>query len=145
MFASLVYFSLLQVACAAAINQPRSGTIGARLQKRGVATGSIVAIAVCVPAAALVVGLGIFIFVLYPSQQRKWKAEQVRLAELKLGRDAHQAAPPPYNAQEGSTAVTNEPRTEETNAPNYTSQPQTNAPPTEAANSQARHAALMSF
>lgn len=71
-----LFFAALQVASAVpATSPPDSGTH--RLQKR-LDTGAQIAIGICVPCVALVVGLGIGIMWFYPEQRRKLRAQNAR-------------------------------------------------------------------
>jgi hypothetical protein len=101
--AAVLFFALLQVATAApAASSPDTGTH--RLQKR-LETGSLIAIGICVPCVALVVGLGIGIMWFYPEQRRKLKAENARreafLAERQR-RESEHTTLPVYKEHEGS-------------------------------------------
>ncbi|KAJ4363894.1 hypothetical protein N0V83_009346 [Neocucurbitaria cava] len=113
MFSELLFFALLQVVSALSIERPsrESTARSTHLQRRELATGSKVAIGICVPAAALVVGLGIGIMWLYPRQLRKLREQnpgaEVGLRELMEGRVARPAAPsvktlPPYTERQAS-------------------------------------------
>jgi hypothetical protein len=98
-----LFFALLQVASATpATSSPDSGTH--RFQKR-LDTGSKIAIGICVPCVALVVGLGIGILWFYPEQRRKLKAQNARreafLAERQRRGSEHTTLPV-YKEHEGS-------------------------------------------
>lgn len=70
------FLALLQVTSAApATSSPDISTHN--LQKR-LATGSTIAIGICVPALVLVVGLGLGILYFYPEQRRKLRAQNAR-------------------------------------------------------------------
>ncbi|CAO2649673.1 Nn.00g009650.m01.CDS01 [Neocucurbitaria sp. VM-36] len=152
MISELFFCALLQVASGLAIERwgRELDTHSAHLQRRELATGSKVAIGICVPAAALVVGLGIGIMWLYPRQLRKLREQnpgaEVGLRELMEGRVTRPAAPqsvktlPPYEERQGS--VTKDVSLESSELP---AQPTTNAtsraaPPAAA---EARHAPLV--
>ncbi|KAF2026619.1 hypothetical protein EK21DRAFT_73804 [Setomelanomma holmii] len=147
-----IVFALLQVAYAApATSSPDSGTH--RLQKR-LDTGPIVALSICLPGAALVLGLGLGILWFYPAQLRKLRAanpgREVGFADLMGGRQTQRqgsghATLPVYKEHEGSDheledvvhgdappAPTVPAATAQPMAPRYEAQP----PP------DARHAAL---
>ncbi|KAF9697574.1 hypothetical protein EKO04_004172 [Ascochyta lentis] len=104
-----LFFAVLQVAYAApASSSPDTGTN--RLQKR-LETGPVVALGICIPTAALVLGLGIGIMWFYPEQVRKLRAQNSRreadLANLADGRDRQRqgsghATLPVYKEHEGS-------------------------------------------
>lgn len=156
-----VYLAVLQVTCATlfqvaaaapATSSPESGPH--RLQKR-LATGSIIAIGICVPAVVLVLGLGIGILWFYPEQRRKLRAQNARraaaLANQTNGRERQRQGSghttlPAYKEHEGSEheledvadgdvpAVSNAPTTASTVQPGQRLEAQ---PPTDA-----RHAAL---
>jgi hypothetical protein len=157
MFSNLIYFALLQVACGLAINQPHESSNkmearSAHLQKR-LETGVKVALGICIPGAVLVVGLGLVVLLLYPSQLRKLRRENpgadVGLADLMNGKVTHHPAPPPYTA--GHNASTNDTSSVDVPAYSTTATPKadTNAPtaPPPAASAlspaEARHAALV--
>ncbi|KAJ4986827.1 hypothetical protein SVAN01_07632 [Stagonosporopsis vannaccii] len=70
------FFAFLQAASAAPATSPPN-TDTHRLQKR-LETGSKIAIGICVPCVALVVGLGIGIMWFYPEQRRKLRAQNAR-------------------------------------------------------------------
>jgi hypothetical protein len=114
-------------------------------------TGVKVALGLCIPGAVLVVGLGIFIMVLYPAQLRKLRRQnpgtEVGLAELMNGKyPPKPAPPPPYAGHEGST--TNNSTEDATHPPEYpvhqSVQPKTSTPSALPTDAEARHAALMS-
>jgi hypothetical protein len=157
MFSNLIYFALLQVACGLSIHNPHGGSNtnearSPRLERR-LETGVKVALGICIPGAVLVVGLGLVVLLLYPSQLRKLRRENpgadVGLADLMNGKVTHHPAPPPYTA--GRTASTDASSTA-SHAPAYsTATPKADAnaptapPPAAAALSpaEARHAALV--
>ncbi|KAF3040399.1 hypothetical protein E8E11_001133 [Didymella keratinophila] len=98
-----LFFALLPLASAApATSSPDSGTH--RLQKR-LETGSKIAIGICVPCVALVLGLGMGILWFYPEQRRKLKARNARreafLAERERRGSGHTTLPA-YKEHEGS-------------------------------------------
>lgn len=97
-----VLFALLHLAIALPTTTGSKDTH--RLQKR-LETGPIVALSICIPGAALVLGLGIGILWLYPKQLRKLRAQnpgrEVGFADLMNGRVSTQA-PPVYKEHEGS-------------------------------------------
>jgi hypothetical protein len=77
---SLIFLTLIQTAYSLAIAIDQADTTTplaprSPLQKRGLTTGVKVALGICVPAASLAVGLGIGIFVMYPAQRRKLRAQ----------------------------------------------------------------------
>tara|TARA_R110002003_G_scaffold131_9_gene12368 strand:- start:8211 stop:8636 length:426 start_codon:yes stop_codon:yes gene_type:complete len=98
-----VLFALLHIASALPTTTAGSKATH-RLQKR-LETGPIVALSICIPGAALVLGLGIGILWLYPKQLRKLRAQnpgrEVGFADLMNGRVSTQA-PPVYKEHEGS-------------------------------------------
>lgn len=98
-----LFFALLQVASAApATSSPDTGTH--RLQKR-LPTGSKIAIGICVPCVALVLGLGMGILWFYPEQRRKLKAQNARRAAFIAERQrqgSEHATLPVYKEHEGS-------------------------------------------
>jgi len=141
MLSSLIYFALLQVACALSIARPRSESNNpARLHSRDLTVNEKVAIGICVPGAALVVGLGIFILVLYPSQTRKLRQQnpgaQIGFAEVMAGRVTHQA-PPKYTEQDS----TNDLPLQNLSAPAQPT-PRDDTRPAQQTPAEARHAAL---
>ena len=152
MISELLFFTLLQLAFGFPIeHSSRELDTRSALQPRGLATGSKVAIGLCVPGGALVVGLGIGIMCLYPRQLRKLREEnpgaEVGLRELMEGRVTKPAAPqvvdspPPYEERRGS--VTKDTSLTSSDPP---AQPATNATSGAVLPSavEARHAALMS-
>jgi hypothetical protein len=147
MFYSFIYFALFQVAYSLAIAidtphpdvpstlQPRSS----HLDKRGITTGEKVAIGICVPAAALAVGLGIVILAMYPAQLRKLRAQNggadVTLADVMNGKVTQRPAPPPYTANRPSTANETTSESDAADPPSYPVQPKSDthvAPPVSA-------------
>lgn len=99
----MLFFALLQVAAAAPVaSSPDLSTH--RHQKR-IDTGSKIAIGICVPSVALVVGLGMGILWFYPEQRRKLKAQNARreafLAERQRRGSEHTTLPV-YKEHEGS-------------------------------------------
>ncbi|KAL5115994.1 hypothetical protein ACEQ8H_006111 [Pleosporales sp. CAS-2024a] len=133
MLSTIVYLALVQLAYAASIPQT---TQGRPVEKR-LATGSKVAIGLCVPGAVLLIGLFCVVVCLYPSQLKKLRKQtdgrDITFSDLMTnGRAVPKPAapPPPYSAPD--SASINQP-------PGYANadaQPTTDA--------QARHAALMS-
>jgi hypothetical protein len=148
MFSSLVYLALVQVACAFSIPQNNLSTRSTHVQKRELATGVKVALGICIPGAALVLGLGLVILIFYPAQLRKLRRENggrdVTMADLMNGKyPPKPAPPPPYTGPDAST--TNNSTEDTTLPPSYPVQPRHNAPhaaPT--TDAEARHAALRS-
>ena len=152
MISELFFFALLQVVSGLAIEHSSRelDTRSAHLQRRELATGSKVAIGICVPAAALVIGLGIGIMWLYPRQLRKLREQnpgaEVGLRELMEGRVTRPAAPqsvktlPPY--EERQVSVTKDDSLDSSEPP---AQPTPNATPRAAppSDAEARHAALV--
>ncbi|KZM23241.1 uncharacterized protein EKO05_0004426 [Ascochyta rabiei] len=104
-----LFFALLQVAYAApAISPPDTGTH--HLQKR-LESGAVVALGICIPCVAIVLGLGIGIMWFYPAQRRKLREQNARreaaLANVTSGRHGQRqgsehATLPAYKEHEGS-------------------------------------------
>ncbi|KAF2829522.1 hypothetical protein CC86DRAFT_368520 [Ophiobolus disseminans] len=109
MLSTLIYFALLQVACALSIEQRSDSSNhparSARLQSRSLTKNEKVAIGICVPGAALVVGMGIVVMMMYPAQTRKLRranpGAHVGFAEVMAGRVTH-TAPPKYTEHDES-------------------------------------------
>lgn len=92
-----LFFALLRVAYAApATSSPDTGTH--RHQKR-LAAGPTIAIGICIPAAALVLGLGLGILWFYPAQRRKLREQNAR-------REAALAEGARHRQRQGSEHVT---------------------------------------
>jgi hypothetical protein len=152
MFASLVYLALVQVACALSIPQDDLSARTTHHHQKRLVTGAKVALGLCIPGAVLVVGLGVFIMVLYPAQLRKLRRQnpgtEVGLSDLMNGKyPPKPAPPPPYAGHEGSS--TNNSTEDATHPPEYpvhqqSVQPKTNTPSAPLTDAEARHAALMS-
>lgn len=150
MFSSLVYLALVQVACALSIPQNDLSTRSTHLHKRELATGVKVALGICIPGAALVVGLGLVILLFYPAQLRKLRrqnpGQEVGLADLMNGKYPPKPAPPPPYAGH-DTSTTNNSTEDATLPPSYpvqSVQPKTNTHAAPTTDAEARHAALMS-
>ena len=150
MLSTFIYFALMGMSSALAIGQPRSTADQPQprtvhLQKR-LDTGSKIALGICVPVAAFVVGLGVAILMMYPAQLRKLRQQnpgaEIGLNELMTGRIGRRPAPPPYDANDAAAA--NKLSSETTDPPSYPAPAQTNARPEPTTDVQARHAALMS-
>ncbi|KAH7069851.1 hypothetical protein BKA63DRAFT_394857, partial [Paraphoma chrysanthemicola] len=80
-----VLFALVHLATALPTQEQATHHLQKRLE-----TGPIVALSICIPGAALVLGLGIGIMWLYPKQLRKLRAQnpgrEVGFADLMNGR-----------------------------------------------------------
>jgi hypothetical protein len=107
-----LFFALLQAVCGLSIPDPRGTTNdilarSAHLQPREMDTSIKVALGLCIPGAALVIGLAIVIVWFYPAQLRKLRKEnpgaQIGLAELMNGKVTHHHAPPVYSEHHPST------------------------------------------
>jgi hypothetical protein len=148
MLSSFIYFALLQVVSGLAIEQSRSASNNiaarsARLQAREIDTSVKVALGLCIPGAALVIGLAIVIVYFYPAQLRKLRKQHpdrdVGLADLMNGKVVQHPAPPPYSAHHDSPP--HDPSSGTNDAPVYT--PPKSGFHAEAADpAEARHAAL---
>ena len=132
MFTTLLSFALFQAAHALAIAAAQdttplstSNSPTHHLSKR-VTTGVKVAVGICVPAAALAVGLGVVILAMYPAQLRKLRAQNggadVTLADVMNGKVVQRPAPPPYHEanRDSTTTAGDEARGE---PPSYPVQP----------------------
>jgi hypothetical protein len=154
MFSPLLSLALL-CASASALPTPSTTSTTHHLARRELATGVKVALGICIPGAALVVGLFVVILAFYPAQLRKLRAQNpganVGLTELMNGK----VAPPPYSAEhDGSSSVVvgHEGMGRQEGAGvngavngNAGAVPATtNAVPPPTYNAEARHAALMS-
>jgi hypothetical protein len=143
---SLIFLTLIQTAYSLAIAIDQADTTTplaprSTLQKRGLTTGVKVALGICVPAASLAVGLGIGIFVMYPAQRRKLRAQNggadVSFADVMNGK-VTQHPPPPYQANRASSAT--ETAQDGTELPNYPEQPKADTQTAVPAGAETRHA-----
>jgi hypothetical protein len=132
---------MLQVVCGLSIRDPHGTTNNilartARLQPREIDTSIKVALGLCIPGAALVIGLAIVIVYFYPAQLRKLRKEnpgaQIGLAELMNGKVTQHHAPPVYSEHHPSTV----------NQTTVHSTPKTDAQPLPTYEADARHAGL---
>jgi hypothetical protein len=141
MISQLFFFALLQTVCGLSIRHPHGATNdilarSARLQPREIDTSVKVALGLCIPGAALVIGLALVIVWFYPAQLRKLRKEnpgaQIGLAELMNGKVTQHHAPPVYSEHHPSTvhqtSVHPPPKTDAQSLPAY--------------DADARHAAL---
>ncbi|OSS52396.1 hypothetical protein B5807_03080 [Epicoccum nigrum] len=98
-----LFFAFLQVASAVPTNS-QSDANKHHLQKR-LATGSKIAIGICVPCVALVVVLGLWIMWGYPKARRELREQNAR-REIELARKQRQGSEhgtlPAYRQHEGS-------------------------------------------
>ncbi|OAL50896.1 hypothetical protein IQ07DRAFT_598916 [Pyrenochaeta sp. DS3sAY3a] len=146
MSSAFLFFALLQVAHCLSIDlSARSANAhSTKLHSRELATGSKVAIGVCIPAVVLVSGLGFFIMVTYPRQLRKWKRqkeeEEIRL-QNKIARGSASHELPPYSERQASVG-----NPDAEGAPTAPEQhlPRANPEPAPLTAAQTRHAALFS-
>jgi hypothetical protein len=143
---SLIFLTLIQTAYSLAIAIDQADTTSplvprSTLQKRGMTTGVKVALGICVPAASLAVGLGIGIFVMYPAQRRKLRAQNggvdVSFADVMNGKVVQHPPPPPYQANRASSATETQDGTE---LPNYPEQPKADTQTAVPVGTEARHA-----
>jgi hypothetical protein len=144
---SLIFLTLIQTAYSLAIAIDQADTTTplaprSTLQKRGLTTGVKVALGICVPAASLAVGLGIGIFVMYPAQRRKLRAQNgganVSFADVMNGKVTQHPPPPPYQANRASSAT--ETAQDGTELPNYPEQPKADTQAAVPAGAETRHA-----
>lgn len=145
MSSAFLFFALVQVAhCLSVDLSARSSSAhSTKLRPRELATGSKVAIGICIPAVFLVTGLGFFILVTYPRQLRKWKRqkeeEQIRLDKITRATASHEL--PPYTERQAS--VGSPVAQGVSNAPGQ-QLPRANPEPAPLTAAQTRHAALFS-
>jgi hypothetical protein len=111
MLSTLIYFALLQVACALSIERPLSER-SSHLQSRALSTNEKVAIGICIPGAALVLGMGFIVLCMYPAQTRKLRkanpGAEIGFAEVMAGKvtqPQQQHAPPKYTPQTNAAAA----------------------------------------